>query len=176
MYSFQLRYSRAAHVGHGSRPISRPSRETVRRSFAYPPLCLFLFWFASRTNLQSEEIVAELVYSFLIPEVQKDFVKEKGKPLRAPPFTVLSRGCISKGVGISEEALGSGFTTCSALFLLLGLGVSPPPAEAGVAPVRSPECQTSPFFKRKFSSPQEAVLFDPHRGSLLLTVPRNSRS
>ncbi|XP_069328774.1 cilia- and flagella-associated protein 91 isoform X2 [Eulemur rufifrons] len=30
-----------------------------------------------RTHLQSEEIVAELVYSFLIPEVQKDFVKEK---------------------------------------------------------------------------------------------------
>nr|XP_036868925.1 cilia- and flagella-associated protein 91 [Manis javanica] len=31
-----------------------------------------------RTHLQSEEIVAELVYSFLIPEVQKGFVKEKG--------------------------------------------------------------------------------------------------
>nr|XP_037859300.1 cilia- and flagella-associated protein 91 isoform X1 [Chlorocebus sabaeus]XP_037859301.1 cilia- and flagella-associated protein 91 isoform X1 [Chlorocebus sabaeus]XP_037859302.1 cilia- and flagella-associated protein 91 isoform X1 [Chlorocebus sabaeus] len=30
-----------------------------------------------RTCLQSEEIVAELVYSFLIPEVQKYFVKEK---------------------------------------------------------------------------------------------------
>ncbi|XP_048201780.1 cilia- and flagella-associated protein 91 [Perognathus longimembris pacificus] len=30
-----------------------------------------------RTQLQSEEIVAELVYSFLIPEVQKDFVKKK---------------------------------------------------------------------------------------------------
>ncbi|XP_057401946.1 cilia- and flagella-associated protein 91 isoform X2 [Balaenoptera acutorostrata] len=30
-----------------------------------------------RTQLQSEEIVAELVYSFLIPELQKDFVKEK---------------------------------------------------------------------------------------------------
>ncbi|XP_004633388.1 cilia- and flagella-associated protein 91 [Octodon degus] len=30
-----------------------------------------------RTRLQSEEIVAELVYSFLIPEVQKDFIKEK---------------------------------------------------------------------------------------------------
>uniref|UniRef100_A0A8C3WYN5 Cilia- and flagella-associated protein 91 n=1 Tax=Catagonus wagneri TaxID=51154 RepID=A0A8C3WYN5_9CETA len=30
-----------------------------------------------RTQLQSEEIVAELVYSFLIPAVQKDFVKEK---------------------------------------------------------------------------------------------------
>ncbi|XP_008577008.1 PREDICTED: protein MAATS1 [Galeopterus variegatus] len=30
-----------------------------------------------RTYLQSEEIVAELVYSFLIPEVEKDFVKEK---------------------------------------------------------------------------------------------------
>ncbi|XP_026251411.2 cilia- and flagella-associated protein 91 [Urocitellus parryii] len=30
-----------------------------------------------RTYLQSEEIVAELVYSFLIPEVQKEFVKEK---------------------------------------------------------------------------------------------------
>ncbi|XP_036074899.1 cilia- and flagella-associated protein 91 isoform X2 [Rousettus aegyptiacus] len=36
-------------------------------------MCLFF----SRTQLQSEEIVAELVYSFLIPEVQKDFVKEK---------------------------------------------------------------------------------------------------
>nr|XP_055116220.1 cilia- and flagella-associated protein 91 [Symphalangus syndactylus] len=32
-----------------------------------------------RTYLQSEEIVAELVYSFLIPEVQKYFVKEKVK-------------------------------------------------------------------------------------------------
>ncbi|KAF5923991.1 hypothetical protein HPG69_010423 [Diceros bicornis minor] len=30
-----------------------------------------------RTQLQSEEIVAELVYSFLIPQVQKEFVKEK---------------------------------------------------------------------------------------------------
>ncbi|KAM6223960.1 cilia- and flagella-associated protein 91 [Rhynchocyon petersi] len=30
-----------------------------------------------RTQLQSEEIVAELVYRFLIPKVQKDFVKEK---------------------------------------------------------------------------------------------------
>ncbi|XP_004577933.2 cilia- and flagella-associated protein 91 [Ochotona princeps] len=30
-----------------------------------------------RTHLQSEEIVAELVYSFLIPEVQKYFIKEK---------------------------------------------------------------------------------------------------
>ncbi|KAH0508649.1 Protein MAATS1 [Microtus ochrogaster] len=30
-----------------------------------------------RASPQSEEIVAELVYSFLIPEVQKDFVKEK---------------------------------------------------------------------------------------------------
>lgn len=139
-------FTSCSHRPRASVPISRPSRETVRRSFAYPPLYLFLFWFASRTNLQSEEIVAELVYSFLIPEVQKDFVKEKGKPLRAPPFTVLWRGCISKGVGISEEALGSGFTTCSALFLLLGRGVSPPPAEAGIPQVRSLECQTSPFF------------------------------
>ncbi|XP_029795250.1 cilia- and flagella-associated protein 91 isoform X2 [Suricata suricatta] len=32
---------------------------------------------SSRNQLQSEKIVAELVYSFLIPEVQKDFVKEK---------------------------------------------------------------------------------------------------
>lgn len=38
-----------------------------------------MFLFFSRTQLQSEEIVAELVYSFLIPQVQKDFVKEKGK-------------------------------------------------------------------------------------------------
>lgn len=33
----------------------------------------------SRTYLQSEEIVAELVYSFLIPEVEKISVKEKGE-------------------------------------------------------------------------------------------------
>ncbi|XP_067320156.1 cilia- and flagella-associated protein 91 [Anolis sagrei] len=32
-----------------------------------------------RTHLQSEEIVAELVYSFLIPEVQKTAIKEKVK-------------------------------------------------------------------------------------------------
>ncbi|XP_056649479.1 cilia- and flagella-associated protein 91 isoform X2 [Monodelphis domestica] len=35
-----------------------------------------------RTHLQSEEIVAELVYSFLIPEVQKTFVKEKVRNLQ----------------------------------------------------------------------------------------------
>ncbi|XP_051841308.1 cilia- and flagella-associated protein 91 isoform X1 [Antechinus flavipes] len=35
-----------------------------------------------RTHLQSEEIVAELVYGFLIPEVQKTFVKEKVKNLQ----------------------------------------------------------------------------------------------
>ncbi|XP_036602131.1 cilia- and flagella-associated protein 91 [Trichosurus vulpecula] len=35
-----------------------------------------------RTHLQSEEIVAELVYSFLIPEVQKRFVKEKVRNLQ----------------------------------------------------------------------------------------------
>uniref|UniRef100_A0A670JT65 Cilia- and flagella-associated protein 91 n=1 Tax=Podarcis muralis TaxID=64176 RepID=A0A670JT65_PODMU len=32
-----------------------------------------------RTHLQSEEIVAELVYSFLIPEVRKMAIKEKGR-------------------------------------------------------------------------------------------------
>ncbi|NWI12799.1 CFA91 protein, partial [Crypturellus soui] len=32
-----------------------------------------------RTRLQSEEIVAELVYSFLIPEIEKTSYKEKGK-------------------------------------------------------------------------------------------------
>lgn len=42
---------------------------------------LIHFLLFSRTHLQSEEIVAELVYSFLIPEVQKGFVKEKGKPM-----------------------------------------------------------------------------------------------
>lgn len=47
-------------------------------------ICLFF----SRTQLQSEEIVAELVYSFLIPEVQKDFVKEKGKPMQMRPCMI----------------------------------------------------------------------------------------
>lgn len=47
-----------------------------------------IYLFFSRTQLQSEEIVAELVYSFLIPEVQKDFVKEKGKPVQMPPFVI----------------------------------------------------------------------------------------
>lgn len=32
----------------------------------------------SRTNFQSEEIVSELVYSFLIPEVEKMRVRQKG--------------------------------------------------------------------------------------------------
>ncbi|TKC36860.1 hypothetical protein EI555_008830, partial [Monodon monoceros] len=43
-----------------------------------------------RTQLQSEEIVAELVYSFLIPELQKDFVKEKGTRKTCSRSTVLS--------------------------------------------------------------------------------------
>lgn len=32
----------------------------------------------SRTQLQSEEIVAELVHGFLLPEVQKETVRERG--------------------------------------------------------------------------------------------------
>ncbi|NXP41857.1 CFA91 protein, partial [Leiothrix lutea] len=32
-----------------------------------------------RTRLQSEEIVAELVYNFLIPEAEKSFMRERGK-------------------------------------------------------------------------------------------------
>lgn len=35
--------------------------------------------FFSRTHLQSEEIVAELVYAFLIPEIEKTSIREKGK-------------------------------------------------------------------------------------------------
>nr|DBA34622.1 TPA: hypothetical protein GDO54_002168 [Pyxicephalus adspersus] len=34
---------------------------------------------SSRTRLQSEEIAAELVYSFLIPEIQKKTVRERGE-------------------------------------------------------------------------------------------------
>lgn len=37
------------------------------------PVC-----FCRRTEMQSEEIVAELVYGFLLPEVQKQYVREKG--------------------------------------------------------------------------------------------------
>lgn len=33
---------------------------------------------SSRTNLQSQEIVSELVYSFLIPEVEKMRVRQRG--------------------------------------------------------------------------------------------------
>jgi hypothetical protein len=35
----------------------------------------------SKTRLQSEEIVSELVHSFLLPEVQKITVREKGTVL-----------------------------------------------------------------------------------------------
>jgi len=35
--------------------------------------------FCRRTRLQSEEIVAELVTSFLLPEVQKITMRENGK-------------------------------------------------------------------------------------------------
>lgn len=38
---------------------------------------LFVF-VSSRNNLQSEEIVSELVYSFLIPEVEKITVRQRG--------------------------------------------------------------------------------------------------
>jgi len=37
-------------------------------------LCLF----CSRTDLESEEIVSELVHSFLIPEAQKQSIRQKG--------------------------------------------------------------------------------------------------
>lgn len=33
---------------------------------------------SSRNNLQSEEIVSELVYSFLIPEVERARVRQRG--------------------------------------------------------------------------------------------------
>ena len=36
----------------------------------------------SKTRLQSEEIVSELVHSFLLPEVQKITVREKGIVLK----------------------------------------------------------------------------------------------
>lgn len=44
---------------------------------------------SSRTRLQSEEIVAEMVYSFLIPEVQKKSVRERGESAGRPyrPYT-----------------------------------------------------------------------------------------
>lgn len=66
-------------LGHvGLRAYQQP-KQKKREFIFYLSVHLFLMLFSSRTSLQSEEIVAELVYSFLIPEVQKDFVKEKGK-------------------------------------------------------------------------------------------------
>lgn len=45
-------------------------------------VCLILVkYFFRRTKLQSEEIVAELVTSFLLPEVQKITVREKGESM-----------------------------------------------------------------------------------------------
>lgn len=38
-------------------------------------MCVFV---SSRDDLQSEEIVSELVYSFLIPEVEKIRVRRRG--------------------------------------------------------------------------------------------------
>ena len=40
---------------------------------------LFCLLLCRRTKLQSEEIVAELVSSFLLPEVQKITMRENGK-------------------------------------------------------------------------------------------------
>lgn len=37
--------------------------------------------FFRRTQLDSEEIVADLVHCFLIPEIQKQTMREKGKIL-----------------------------------------------------------------------------------------------
>lgn len=39
---------------------------------------IFKIFFCSRTQLQSEEIVADLVHCFLLPEVQKTTMREKG--------------------------------------------------------------------------------------------------
>ena len=39
----------------------------------------FLFFFCRRTELESEEIVSELVHSFLLPEVQKTYTRDKSK-------------------------------------------------------------------------------------------------
>jgi len=38
-----------------------------------------MFATCRRTDEDSEEIVAELVYGFLLPEVQKQAMREKGK-------------------------------------------------------------------------------------------------
>jgi len=40
---------------------------------------LYVFVYCRRTQLESEEIVADLVHCFLIPEVKKQTVREKGK-------------------------------------------------------------------------------------------------
>ena len=37
------------------------------------------FLFCRRTELESEEIVSELVHSFLLPEVQKTYAREKSE-------------------------------------------------------------------------------------------------
>lgn len=68
-----------ACVGHMGLSAYQQPKQRKQESIFYLSAHLFLTLFSSRTSLQSEEIVAELVYSFLIPEVQKDFVKEKGK-------------------------------------------------------------------------------------------------
>lgn len=65
------------HTGLGT--YQQPEQRNQGFVFIRLLICLTLLLCSSRTYLQSEEIVAELVYSFLIPEVQKDFVKEKGK-------------------------------------------------------------------------------------------------
>ena len=68
-----------ACVGHVGLSDYQQPKQRKQEFIFYLSAHLFLTLFSSRTSLQSEEIVAELVYSFLIPEVQKDFVKEKGK-------------------------------------------------------------------------------------------------
>lgn len=67
-----------------------PSLEQHKRELKHS--CLYLrvhdiqvklTFISSRTQLQSEEIVADLVHCFLLPEVKKTTMREKGKILRS---------------------------------------------------------------------------------------------
>lgn len=79
-----LNYILMMHFGI---PVLNSIRESLNIQFCLNlrvhDIQIKLIFISSRTQLQSEEIVADLVHCFLLPEVKKTTMREKGKILRS---------------------------------------------------------------------------------------------
>uniref|UniRef100_A0A8C0J0W3 Cilia- and flagella-associated protein 91 n=1 Tax=Chelonoidis abingdonii TaxID=106734 RepID=A0A8C0J0W3_CHEAB len=91
-----------------------------------------------RTCLQSEEIVAELVYGFLIPELQKISVKEKGKEANTEEFH-LCRHLMEENMQPCEQLVPAS-TDPPEHWLSPTVSASPGPSRAASVVLLKPHC------------------------------------